>query len=84
MKMRRPENDISLSDGLAYIVTAGVEARTRPVDSKVKLRRWRPSVPLSSKLHALQISLGEPCFERGVERKMILRQETQLAASGPS
>ena len=36
-------------------VTAGTKAYIRPVDGKIELRKWRPSVPSSSKLHALLI-----------------------------
>ena len=36
-------------------VTTGVEVRTRPVGCQRKLRQQCPSVPLSSKLHALQM-----------------------------
>ena len=36
-------------------VTTGMEADTRPDREKRKLRQERPSVPLSSKLHVLQI-----------------------------
>ena len=36
-------------------VTTGTEADIRPIGSERKLRQGHPSVPLSSKLHALQV-----------------------------
>ena len=51
----RQREDNAITNIMEINVTAGMGAYTRLVALIEELRRWHPRVPLSSKLHALQI-----------------------------